>query len=739
MKRNFLLGKGERLTEEISVKSGGAQKDNPYSFKEAKMRLGIMLSEATSIIDALPADACPKDQAVISIVLNPEYLAKSYFPSSLFEEVGVEIVGSKPKKIKPEKRSKGREAKETVSTELFAKGTRDDIRKWSQTLAEWTGSQKKEADLINIEEIFAAEPCTKIKGLITDHGQVPIEIVLHADEIESTTYVLHEFEQYLFHRQFLINFGHSFFAKGLCFLEMDAPVERLEEIAQFSLVRALRQMPKLRLFEPPVRSSLIRVTPPEIPNVNPISTETRIAIFDGGIPDNHPFARWVYSYEFPDMRPPVQELLTHGVAVTSAALFGHINPRVSLPIPYCYIDHFRVLDDDPNTNPHELYEVLERIEGVLLEQEYDFVNLSLGPNLPIEDDEIHAWTAVLDDYLSRTQTLTTIAVGNDGESDSILRLNRVQVPADCVNALSIGACDTPGEAWQRASYSSVGPGRSPGLIKPDLVDFGGVTDRPFVVFGPESIPTLTTTGGTSFASPSVIRIASGLRAYFGSSINHLSIKTLLIHTSEKQNQDINEVGWGRVARDMDEITICGDDAIRVVYQGEISPAKYIRAPIPLPKEIIKGKIEITATICYKSQTDPHHPGNYTRAGLEVTFRPHDQKFKKVTQLHPDSKSFFGSNAVGLTEEELRRDAWKWENCLHSSRRFQGVTLSNPCFDIHYNSRLEGRGFNPDEKLPYSLVVTVKAKNIKDLYDQIVRQYTNRLEPLRPILEIPVRT
>ena len=48
MKRNFLLGKGERLTEEISVKSGGAQKDNPYSFKEAKMRLGIMLSEATS-------------------------------------------------------------------------------------------------------------------------------------------------------------------------------------------------------------------------------------------------------------------------------------------------------------------------------------------------------------------------------------------------------------------------------------------------------------------------------------------------------------------------------------------------------------------------------------------------------------------------------------------------------------------------------------------------------------------
>lgn len=739
MKRNFLLGKGERLTEEISVKSGGGPKDNPYSFKEAKKRLGSMLSEATSAIDALPPDACPQDQAVISIVLNPEYLAKSYFPSSLFEEVDVEIVGSKPKKIKPEKRSRGRETKETVSTELFAKGTRSAIRKWNQNLADWTGAQKKEADLITIEEISAPEPRTKIKGKIRDHGHLPIEIVLHADELESTTHVLQEFENYLSHRQLSTKFGHRFFAKGLCFLEMDGPAERLEEIAQFSLVRALRQMPELRLLEPPVRSSTILTSPPELPDKNPISTETRIAIFDGGIPDNHPFTKWVYHYEFPNMRPATQNLLTHGVAVTSAALFGHINPRVPLPIPYCHIDHFRVLDDDPDADPHELYEVLERIESVLLEQEYDFVNLSLGPHLPIEDDDVHAWTAVLDDYLSRTHTLATIAVGNDGEGDPILRLNRVQVPADCVNALAIGACDTPDTKWQRAPYSSIGPGRSPGLIKPDLVAFGGVTDRPFVVFGPELTPTLATTGGTSFASPNVIRLASGLRAHFGSGINHLAMRTLLIHTSEKQEQNINEVGWGRIAIDLDDITLCDDDSIRVVYQGEISPAKYVRAPIPLPSGIINGKVSITATLCYKSQTDPHHPGNYTRAGLEVTFRPHDEKFSRDDQLHPDPKSFFGSNTIGLTEEELRRDAWKWENCLHSSRKFIGSTLRNPCFDIHYNSRLEGRGFNPDEKLPYALVVTVKAKKIKDLYDQVVRQYANRLEPLRPILEVPIRT
>ena len=185
--------------------------------------------------------------------------------------------------------------------------------------------------------------------------------------------------------------------------------------------------------------------------------------------------------------------------------------------------------------------------------------------------------------------------------------------------------------------------------------------------------------------------------------------------------------------------LCADDEVRVVYQGEISPAKYIRASIPVPTGEIKSMVNLKATICYKSQTDPHHPGNYTRAGLEVTFRPHDERFTREGQLHPDSKSFFGSSPTGATEDELRRDAWKWENCLHASRRMQGRSLCNPVFDIHYNARLEGRNFAPSQKLPYALVVSVQARGVADFYDQILRKYAARLEPLRPVLEVPVRT
>jgi len=186
------------------------------------------------------------------------------------------------------------------------------------------------------------------------------------------------------------------------------------------------------------------------------------------------------------------------------------------------------------------------------------------------------------------------------------------------------------------------------------------------------------------------------------------------------------------------MVVCPDDSIRVVYQGEISPAKYIRAPIPLPATQLSGKVEITATLVYATEVDPHHPGNYTRAGLEPSFRPHSDKRKDASQHHADTKPFFGKGRKGLTENLLRQDAWKWENSMHASVNFQGKSLKNPAFDIHYNSRLEGHGHNPSQKLHYALVIGVRAAKVTDLYDQVVRRYATQLEPLRPVVEIPIR-
>jgi hypothetical protein len=131
--------------------------------------------------------------------------------------------------------------------------------------------------------------------------------------------------------------------------------------------------------------------------------------------------------------------------------------------------------------------------------------------------------------------------------------------------------------------------------------------------------------------------------------------------------------------------------------------------------------------------------NYTRSGLEVRFRPQDQKRKDPDQVHADSKSFFQAKDVSTEEADQRADAHKWETTLHKNRAMRASGLRNPVFDVHYNARIGGRNALSAEKVPYALVITIESKKTRNLYDKILQRYPTILEPLRPVVEIPIRT
>lgn len=743
-KRNFLLGKGERLTEPVIVPSGGAAKESPYTFYEAKERLQPMLDNLADKVRSLPDEICPGGLTVATITLNPEYIAKSYHPSELLRSVGLTSIGSRKRNIIPEKKSKNREPLSASTTELFVVGQKATFIRWASQFNTWDQTMPGANQIVEIEQINFLDSEDKLKSISSGKNESVFEIVLHGVEDHLENAYLIAFKKYLYSLGVEASFDKRFFAGKLIFVELKAPSSLANEIAKFSLVRVVRTMPSLRLLKPIFRSSGISSGKVLYHDLTPLDSTTKTAIFDGGIPEDHPICKWATPHDTNGCGPSDPELEEHGISVTSAYLFGHIIPGKVLPRPYSFVDHYRVLDKLPGQNPYELYDVLDRIIDVLSTAEYDFINLSLGPSLPIDDDEVHAWTAVLDEFLSKGSILATVAVGNDGEGDPTINANRVQVPSDCVNALAIGACDTPDQFWARASYSSIGPGRSPGLIKPDLVDFGGSVGRPFLVTDLDGI-NLLQTGGTSFAAPSTLRLASGIKAHFGSSLNALAIRTLLIHSSEASELPKFEVGWGRVARDLESIVVCEDHVMRVVYQGKISAAKYLRAPIPLPPGAIAGMVKIKATLCYATPVDPHCPDNYTRSGLEPFFRPNKNRKRKVEQgeaepMHALTKPFFAKARKGFeTEEDLRTDAFKWENCMHYEGRFQGSSLDEPLFDIHYNARAEGHNDTRVQELDYALVVTVEAPKVKDLYDQVVRRYATQLEQLQPVIDIPVRT
>ncbi|MFH4189066.1 peptidase S8, partial [Acinetobacter baumannii] len=79
--------------------------------------------------------------------------------------------------------------------------------------------------------------------------------------------------------------------------------------------------------------------------------------------------------------------------------------------PYTSVDVVRVLSPEDEHDP-DLFNVLTRIEAVLKEKKYKYINLSLGPQIAVDDDEVHVWTSVLDQYLQDGHCLATIAIGN---------------------------------------------------------------------------------------------------------------------------------------------------------------------------------------------------------------------------------------------------------------------------------------------------------------------------------------
>jgi hypothetical protein len=210
-----------------------------------------------------------------------------------------------------------------------------------------------------------------------------------------------------------------------------------------------------------------------------------------------------------------------------------------------------------------------------------------------------------------------------------------------------------------------------------------------------------------------------------------------VHSAEPGEHDPHEVGWGRIAGDVASIAICEDGVARVIYQGELSPSQYLRAPIPLPDTQLVGKITIEATFCYATPTDPQDPGSYTRSGLEVTFRPHAGKFAHADATMAKTSSFFKKSDFE-TEHEMRNDAQKWETTLHAERTFMPNSLLKPVFDIHYNARSSGGLSRDAHRIRYALVLTVRAKRMPDLYDQVVRAYAGQLEALVPVIDIPIR-
>lgn len=735
---NFLIGRGEVLTTPIDGNGGFFNEKDLEAWESTQKRLSPMIETAVSFIKKLPPEVCPDNMAVINLDMHPKKIAKSYFPSNLLREFSFESIGSRT--IATEIKNSNNELESTTTTQYVIAGKRTDFENLSIQIDQLSEDSKIAQDLRRIEKFGSRNADDSIIDPEGLNKSEYFEIVLHLLP-SGASIVKENFRNYAESLEIKVFYDKEIEVGNLLFLPVKGKFDNIKKLASYVFIRAIRNVPQLRMF-PGLGTLRGMDLIPFFSNISPLSDSLgiRVGILDGGIPQEHPIRNLIHEYREMDTEAAdCSDSMKHGLSTTSAYLFGSITSNQQLPRPYTHVDHIRLIDQDTDDDdPLKLYDTLNKLHSFLMTvgPKYQFLNLSLGPDIPVQDTEIHSWTAVIDDFLKNGTTFMTIAAGNNGEKpiDSGNE-RRILVPSDAVNAVTVGAVDRQTEHWKRAPYSAIGPGRLSGVVKPDLVCFGGSYEEPFFTVSRDDSFISIPNQGTSYAAPALLRTAVGIRTILGPDITSLAIKALLVHTAEQNGYSKEEVGWGKIRDNMAEIIACNDTQARILYQGKLKPGKYLEAKIPVPLLQIQGKVKLTATFSYACPVDPQDAAAYTQAALEIVFRPSIQRREPKSQ-RPKSSPFF-KKSIYSHEKEQRDHDGKWETVLHACRNMKGASLISPCFDIHYIAREKGATTSHAHEIPYALVITLDAPKQSNLYNEILQAYPNILIPFEPQIEIPL--
>ena len=740
--RRPILSKTESYSQKAEPRNTPpGEKNNPYSFGVAKERLFKKLESTLSRSFQLPKAAKPRNVIVTKMTLHPAYLAKSYFPEVLFNQYNLQNLGSKEVFIKPDVQVTKKKKDKISSSQYFIAGQEKDIQRLINDVSSGSMDTACEYDFTKFEDIQLFERNDKLMPSLRmideqAHSQrMRYEVVLHASKLDDD--IIHSFIHYIKTLGGIVYGNKIRTIKGLTFCFIELENSNIPSLADFSFVRVVRLIPELKIPNS-VNALLENEEQFQISNKTESysdASHSNIAIFDAGLFPEDCENKAIRYFDLTNQEIDCEDNLLHGSLVTSALIYGEASDYNLSDNPILNVDHFKVYSQ-LDILDIGLVNVLDRIESVIKSKKYKFANISLGPQIPCPDDEPSLWTATLDDLAADGDILITVAVGNNGyylETELDHDLARIQSPADMLNGISIGAADSKGKDWKRASYSCVGPGRRPGYVKPDALYFGGDDEEKLELICLRSYEIKRITG-TSFAAPLVTRTAALIDVATNGALNVATIRALLIHSTGRNKADRSQCGWGLINGNVSDILYCSDNQVTFIYQGTLKSASGIRAAVPFPNELsdMPGKIALDATLCFYTDVDQQHTASYTKAGIEVTFRPDFHKYSGDSGEANTRALFTKSNILG-SEDTLRRDAHKWETCYKVHDNLMTSSLRDPIFDIKYLTREEGHGKSAADMrnlppLHYSLVVSISFNKEYDVYGAIRKQYS-LLSPL----------
>lgn len=747
----ILVG-GEHMSEMIDRVGGGGNKFHPHTLADSQRILGpqaLVLRDAARTLD----EELRAGHVVFEVKLLPNYLANSYFPERLVKLLGLTALGSRPATGDLVQRSKTEFDVPTKS--LIVAGDNDSLEQLTHILSGGVLNRREKGaaeDLRRFSDIHLPRVTEVVKGLAGDVTELAaereaFEAVLHPDPDTPgmsrrplPDEIFGKFERYIRTLGGEVVSDRRDAVGGLTFVPVLLPPGKLKEAAAFNPLRSIRKMPRIRpVPATPLRSAPGVSKPPPPPAA---ADAPEVLIFDAGVDANGDFfAGSVSQIDLTD-KPPFPGCIEHGSAVTGAILYGNVEAGSRLQSPQVRATHYRCIPGQ-DTDGVELYWLLDQVQKQVADSDAMIVNLSLGPEVPVDDGEPHRWTAVLDALAYERDILFVVAAGNNGEEVGE-GANRVQVPADMANGLSVGACDRPHPEmmWSRSSYSAIGPGRPGATVQPAVLAYGGDTDRPFARLMGDG--RLSYEWGTSYAAPLAAHGLAKLSTQLGDRSSASALRAFAIHFAEPHADADHtlESGYGRLPADFSDALLCSDRQVTVLYQASIEREQILGFTLPVPAGVDRGKVKVKWTLAYSSPTDPTEAVEYTESGLEFTLRPHSEVYsfrdpenpRRVVKVNIQEEAervaalleegwkmsqqpSTRSQKVGpKASESSRRRGGKWETVMQGQDCLMARSLHLPRLDIEFLTREGGVLTRDSPPVDFSLVVTVESLSGLPVYD-----------------------
>lgn len=310
-------------------------------------------------------------------------------------------------------------------------------------------------------------------------------------------------------------------------------------------------------------------------------------------------------------------------------------------------------------------------------------NLSISVTRQVCDNKFSDLAIALDDLQTKYNVLICKSAGNCSNFMSGRPKGRIHEGADSVRSLVVGSVaqakdpDDFAEVDNPSPFSRVGPGPEY-IIKPEVSHYGGNA-------GVDKMGNLVTTGvksfskdgnlsssvGTSFSTPRIASLATGLYQELDEAFDPLLLKGLIIHSATySENLQIptaertNQLGFG-VPKSVPQILYNAPYEATLILRDTLSKGEKIDImDFPMPKALIRDGYytgQIIATLVYDPILDPSQGIEYCQSNIDIKFGSYDIKKERDTSkrniLNPvgrdGAKNLF---LEGLYSKRLMRDS-----------------------------------------------------------------------------------